>query len=581
MTLSSLLPVPTVALLSGAVLSPLAGRLHRRAPLIVGLVAATGAFGILIAVATRVYADHGSTITHFFSNERPVRGQALGIAFTADPFGLAFATLAAGIGVLLLISVLSELGDLGPHELGWLSCLMQLLLGGLVAFALTADLINMFVWFEVAALASYGLTGFFLERPIAVEAAFKIAVLTSMAGFAVFAAAAMLYAREGALNLGQLHLALSGRITTVELVALAMLILGFGTKAGIMPFHAWLPDAHVPVPGAVSALFSGLMVNMGVMALSRIALSVFATRSSDHGVLGLLTAFGIVSAVAGALLALVQDDLKRLLAWDTVSQMGILLVGYASATADGIAGATYHLINHALFKSLLFLCAGVVVHTTGKTQLSEMGGLARRRPFVTAAFTVGALAIAGVPPLNGFASVGMIHSGLEHEPVIYALALIAQVVTVGALARATWLAFFRARADDYEQFESSRAGMRISLTTLGVGCVAFGIFPSLVVHHVAAPAAALLLHPAQYATAALGTVVHLIPVHVALPYGNPVDWLVTAAEIAGGLSLARWVVRRGEPRPVTWLRRLHTGSVNDYAAFSAFGLIVAGVVLLV
>src|SRR5581483_6463028 len=111
----------------------------------------------------------------------------------------------AAIGLLLVVSALSELGDLGPHELGWLSCLMQLLLGALVAFALTADAINLFVWFEVAALASYGLTGFFLERPIAVEAAFKIAILTTMAGFGVFAAAAMLYSRQGALNLGQMH----------------------------------------------------------------------------------------------------------------------------------------------------------------------------------------------------------------------------------------------------------------------------------------------------------------------------------------------------------------------------------------
>src|SRR5207244_1993672 len=172
---------------------------------------------------------------------------------------------------------------------------------------------------------------------------------TSIAGFQVFAGAAMLYATSGALNLGQLHAAAPTVPGRAQLVAIALLVAGFATKAGLVPFHGWLPDAHTPVPGAISALFSALMVDLGIVALVRLDLLVFP---DVHALLGLLTAFGITSAVGGALLTLVQDDLKRLLAWDTISQMGVLVTGFASRTDKGVTGAVYHLVSHGFFKAL-------------------------------------------------------------------------------------------------------------------------------------------------------------------------------------------------------------------------------------
>jgi multicomponent Na+:H+ antiporter subunit D len=308
-------------------------------------------------------------------------------------------------------------------------------------------------------------------------------------------------------------------------------------------------------------------------------LQVYGT-GSGHAILGLVTGLGIGSALLGAVMALAQDDLKRLLAWDTVSQMGVLLVGFASATPEGVGGATFHLVNHGLFKALLFLCAGSIVHSTGLTKLSEMGGLARRRPIVTAAFTVGSLAIAGVPGFNGFASVGLIHEGLHHEPVIFALALLAQVITVAALARACWLGFYRPREEEYERLERTPPGMRVSLIVLGLACVGFGVLPGTFVQHVAAPAASILLHPDAYAHAVLAGS-GAVPAHtLTFSYAKASELLTTLVEIVLGLLLAAAYVRTDEPRPVTWLRRLHTGSVNDYAAFLAGGLVVASAVLL-
>ncbi|MEP7022696.1 MAG: complex I subunit 5 family protein [Actinomycetota bacterium] len=220
------------------------------------------------------------------------------------------------------------------------------------------------------------------------------------------------------------------------------------------------------------------LVNLGIVGIARVTFGIYGPSGAP--VLGLLLVIGLVSALVGALMALAQDDLKRLLAYDTVSEVGILAVGLSAGNAAGVSGAVYHLVNHALFKSLLFLCAGAVVHRTGLTKLSQMGGLARRMPLVTAGFVVGSLAIAGLPPFNGYVSVGLIHSGLleRHETVPYALMLAAQTITIAALGRAAWLAFFRSRDEEHGDLERLRPGMLAGLASLAGCCVGFGVAPA-------------------------------------------------------------------------------------------------------
>ena len=367
--MASALPLAVVIPIGGAVLAPLAGRISGRAAFATAITALAGSTCVLAWVAPTVF--RGRILAHFLGNWRPTDGRALGIAFAADPFGMVFALAASGVGLLLVLYALSELSDLGGHELGNFACLFLLLVAGLIGAALTADLFNLFVWFEVSALASYALTAFFLERPLALEAAFKMLVLTTLASFAIFLGSALVYGDLGGLNLAQVQRSLEGVVPgPVAVVALGLLIGGYATKAGLVPFHTWLPDAHTAAPGPVSALFSGLMVNLGIVAAGRLAFLVF--DRSEVPVLGLLTALGVLSGVVGAVMALFQDDLKRLLAFDTVSQMGVLALALGTGTHAGLAGAAYHLANHALFKSLLFLCAGAIVHTLGVERLSAM-----------------------------------------------------------------------------------------------------------------------------------------------------------------------------------------------------------------
>jgi multicomponent Na+:H+ antiporter subunit D len=577
-TLSSLLPLAVVIPIVGAVCAPIAARVDRRLPLVLCMVALAASTVVLVLFAGPVYG--GTVLTHYMGHVLPVRGRALGIAFAADPLGLTFALACTTIGGILLLSTLSELSDLGAKELGGYACLFQLLIAALIGSALTGDLFNLFVWFEVAALSSYGLTGFFLERPIALEAAFKILVLTTLASFAVFVGASLLYANHGALNLGQLHDGLAGHAHTADMVALALLISGFATKAGLMPFHAWLPDAHTAAPGPVSALFSGLMVNLGIVAIVRVALQAYGP-ASGRPVLGLLMGLGVVSAILGAVMALAQDDLKRLLAYDTISQVGVLAVGFASDTPDGVAGATYHLVNHALFKALLFLCAGAIVHATGVTKLSEMGSLGRHRPGLAIGFTAGALAIAGVPPLNGYVSLGLIHDGLTSsgQPGVFVAMLVAQTITIAALGRAAYLAFYRKRDREYDQLEKLKPGMVVALSTLGAGCVVFGVFGNWILNNVAGPAAAGVLHGGRYAHAVLHSGGPIGVVRVSFDYFKPPELIAVAATVVCGGLLARTYMRIREPRGVSVLRAIHNGSVNDYAAYAVIGVLGAVAVL--
>ncbi|HEY2442821.1 MAG TPA: proton-conducting transporter membrane subunit [Streptosporangiaceae bacterium] len=575
--LEALLPLPVAIPLCGAVAAPLLARLSARLPVIVSVAALASSAGLLAAEAPTVFG--GRVIAHYLGHWTPVHGNVLGIAFAADPFGLLFALAVAVIGALLLLYTLSELGGLGRRELGGYACLFQLLLAALIGAALTADLFDLFVWFEVAALASYGLTGFFLERPLALEAAFKILVLTTIASFAIFIGAGLLYARHGALSFAQLHAAIGGHPTTSDTIAFGLLIAGFGTKAGLVPFHGWLADAHTAAPGPVSALFSGLMVNLGVLGIARLAFGVFGTSSTP--VLGLLMTVGLASALTGALLALAQDDLKRLLAYDTVSQIGIVIVGLAAGNPAGVAGAAYHLVNHALFKSLLFLCAGAIVHRTGATRLSQMGGLWRHMPVIAAGFMLGVASIAGLPPFNGYVSLSLIHSGLQdrREFVPYALMLIAQVITMAALGRAAWLAFFRRRAEEYEWREEMRPGMLAGLLTLGGCCLAFGVAGSAVLRRLMAPAAAGLLNPARYAVGVLTTSARLPPLRIPFDYVSPAELIAVAASVAVAAALAWTYLRIREPLVIRLLRALHTGSANDYAAYSIAGLLAVIAVL--
>jgi multicomponent Na+:H+ antiporter subunit D len=210
-----------------------------------------------------------------------------------------------------------------------------------------------------------------------------------------------------------------------------------------------------------------------------------------------------------------------------------------------------------------------------------MGGLARQMPGIAVAFMLGVVSIAGIPPFNGYVSLSLIHSGLEqqHEYVPYVLMLVAQVITMAALSRAAWLAFWRRPSEDYGQEEKLRPGMLAGLTVLGGCCVGFGVTGSLVLRHLMTPAAAGLLNPGRYAAGVLTTFARLPQPHIAFAYTSAAELTSVAATAVVAVALAWVYMRIKEPLVVRALRAAHNGSVNDYAAYAVVGLLAMVAVL--
>ena len=295
--------------------------------------------------------------------------------------------------------------------------LFLLMVAGMNGVVLTGDMFNLFVFLEVASISSYALVAFGCERE-ELEASFKYLVLGTISSTLVLFGVGLLYGVTGYLNMERIAATLvamgNDRHQTV-LLAGAFLTTGFSLKAAMVPFHAWLPDAHPSAPAPISAMLSGVLIKAsGVYALCRVLFNVLGgpTYLSVFGTV--LIGLGALSMIVGVLLAVGQWDLKRLLAYHSISQMGYVVLGLGvgavviakspGSAAGGLAifGALFHLFNHAMFKSCLFLCSGSIEHSTGTRMLKQMGGLAHRMPLTSACCRIAALSISGVPPFNGF-----------------------------------------------------------------------------------------------------------------------------------------------------------------------------------
>jgi multicomponent Na+:H+ antiporter subunit D len=257
-------------------------------------------------------------------------------------------------------------------------------------------------------------------------------------------------------------------LETPSAVTLSFFVTGCLVKAGSFPLHVWLADAHPAAPSPVSALLSGSMVKVGAYALFR-----FAPHFGDD--LSLVVPVGVASMVAGAFLALVQSDVKRILAYHTVSQVGFILLGIALHHGDSVSGGMLHLINHGVFKSLLFLCMGCVIYATGERTIHKLGGLHSKMPVTAAACLVGCLSITGVPPFNGAVSKCILFHALESNSMraAFIIACAGTVASFTKLFRYTFLGELKtpARAVPFS--------MRLPLIVLSGGCIVLGLFPRL------------------------------------------------------------------------------------------------------
>jgi multicomponent Na+:H+ antiporter subunit D len=540
---------------------------------------------------------------YWMAGWRPSHRVALGISFSVDPVAAGLASFA----VFLVLSSLVFSWRYFESVDGLFHALMLVFAGAMVGFSLTGDLFNLAVFFELMGAVAYALTAYRPEEQGPIQGGINFAISNSIGAYAMFVGIALLYARTGALNMSQIGAALDGhRADALVVLAMALLFAGFLTKAAMVPMHFWLADAHAVAPTPVCVLFSGVMVELGIYAVARVYWSVFAGTLAPHAsqLQAILVAFGTLTALWGAVVCFCQRHLKRLLAFSTISHVGMLVCGVGLLSAKGLAGVAVYVVGHGLTKAALFMLTGVLLHRFGTVDEFDLHGRGRELPLTGVLFAIAGLMLAAVPVATLFFGKSLLDgAALEAGfPWLPAIFVVASALTGGAVLRVAGRVFLgwgpAQRAEDRNAAQAREEGdeepgaagtprlMLIVPALLIVGAVAVGLIPGAVPG--IEVAAAHLREHAAYARWVLdGVAPRFAP--AATSHVEWFDYLYGAGAVAGALIFACIGVfgrplRRRLPeallRPAAgglWaLRRLHSGHIGDYIAWWTTGAAALG-----
>jgi len=399
--------------------------------------------------------------------------------FVADGLGVFLSVIATVIGSLAVIFSTSYMK--GEAQLGRYYAFVLLFIGAMVGLVLTSNIMLMFLFWEITALCSYALIAFHNDDPKAVKGGVKALIITSVGGVGLLLGAVVLYAYTGSMDIN-FFMANAGQIPSGILAVLAFgFLIAAAAKSAQFPFQTWLPDA-MEAPSPISALIhAATMVNAGVYLLARFYPVFKEVPYWREAVM----VVGMLSALLAAIMALTSMDLKRVLAYSTVSQLGYMV--YAVG-AGSVFASQFHLFSHSIFKALLFLAAGSVIHSIGTRDMAAMGGVGKKLPFVQWVFIIGALALSGIPILNGFWSKEIIlEAGLAGGPAwIYAIMVLVAGLTALYTIRCVWLVFLGEARTEYHahkvEFAMKAALLPLALAAI-VSWLAVGRFSALLGEH--------------------------------------------------------------------------------------------------
>ncbi len=386
----------------------------------------------------------------------------------------------------------------GEHAVVTLTFFTGLFVGGMYLVLLAADAFSFMIAWEMMSVASYFLVAYQHDRAENRSAAFLYLLMAVVGGAFILLSYGVLAGFGDGFSFAAM--AQAKLSPTWATIAFLLAFVGFGMKAGIVPLHVWLPQAHPVAPSHISALMSGVMLKVAVYGFIRFVFDLLGGIHWQWGVLVLLV--GAISALMGVLYALVQHDLKRLLAYHSVENIGIIYIGlglsmlfaatgHKEVAAVALIAALYHCLNHALFKSLLFLGAGAVLEKSGQHNMEHMGGLIKKMPVTAACFLIGCVSICALPPFNGFVSEWLIYqSALQgtvlHSGILGAVVPItaAMLALTGALAIACFVKVYGVvflglpRTKQIEEATEVPRGMQFSQIVLSISCLVFGLFPA-------------------------------------------------------------------------------------------------------
>jgi NADH-quinone oxidoreductase subunit M len=414
----------------------------------------------------------------------------LTVGFVLDSLSYPFAILISLVGFLASLYSVKYMER--EHGLTSYFTLLQLFVAGMVGVVLVTNLFLFYIFWELMLIPSYALIAYWgTGNPRLIG--FKYFVFTHAGALALLIGIAWLAALFNNLNifeLGALAAAADTALRPILTTIAALIFVGAAVKMAVFPFHTWLPDAHAEAPTPISVLLSGVMIKTGVYALARLVLGILPFAFIDFR--ELVAYLALASMLWGGVMALVQTDIKRLLAYSSISQVGYIVFGLAAGNAVGLQGGLFHVLNHGFAKALLFMAAGVLIHEVNERDIRKMGGLASKMPLTATAMLLGGLSIAGTPPLGGFMSEWMIFSGGVQAgwTWLVAAAILATAITAGYYLRMVRAVFFgEARLTAHD----APTTMSIPMSPLILLVVVLGFLATPILAVIANSAAALAL----------------------------------------------------------------------------------------
>ncbi|MCD6488861.1 MAG: cation:proton antiporter [Desulfurococcales archaeon] len=425
----------------------------------------------------------------------------LGISYEIDSFNAVLGVLTAGIMWFIVLYSVWYSSHMDSYV--WYYTLLLGLETGLLGCLYTGDAFNLFVMIEVLSISAYGLVAYYRNKPQAIEAAIKYGMIGAVATTLYFLALVFIYASFGTLNMADISLKahqlpffnlisndIYGHIMAASAVALALALWAFTFKSALFPNHFWLPDAHPEAPTPVSAALSGLVVNVGVYAIIRFMYTIFG-KASIVGTIGFrdvvlwaLLILGIVSGLVGALLMIVQSDVKRLLAYSTISHIGLIYmgasIGLSSVSQEsmslGLTAALFHIINHSVGKALLFMATGILIWAAGTRDLDKMSGIGRLYPAASLAILLGFFQLMGLPPFGGFFSKLLLYQALISAGLIIPAVMVILISAISILGyiKAMYALIFLPPGSEMTKKPGTGLASAVVLV-LGVTCIILGI----------------------------------------------------------------------------------------------------------
>ncbi|MEO6976272.1 MAG: hydrogenase 4 subunit B [Gallionella sp.] len=556
MDIAGVLPldVAGVAIVFWLALGLLGLALQRSPQLITQVIFPLGAIVSLI-LATAGFLAIGE---HASSAILPLGLPDLPFHLRLDPLSAFFLILLGGASFGVSLFSAGYFKSMQGNTLGLLCLEYHLFLASMALVLLADDAYMFMVAWETMALSSYFLVTTDHKIPDIRKAGFLYLLIAHVGAIAILLSFGVMQGGHGIgaytfAALREAHLPVFW-----SSVAFLLALFGFGAKAGLLPLHVWLPEAHPAAPSPVSALMSGIMLKTAIYGILRVTFDLLGAQQWWWGVLAL--ALGLITAIYGVMFAAVQADMKRLLAYSSIENIGLLLVGIGLAiifhvygkdalAALSLTATLYHSLNHAFFKSLLFVGTGSILHATGERNMGRMGGLIHHMPWVAALMLVGVLSISGLPPFNGFVSewlllqAFLLSPGLPNNYINMLIPVAAAVIALAAaLAAYVMVKFYgiiflgRARGEAREPAHDAGMFERIGLGWLALGCVLLGLAPVFVVHQIDLVTKILVGHGLGNAAAGW---LFLAPVDIDRASYSPVFFLLA---VLGVMLVTVWVV---------------------------------------